>query len=455
MGIGYIGEIGSMSDRMMRLGLVANGQGWHVAGWRHPSVDPARSTTLSYYAELARIAERGKFDFLFLADNNGVAYLDNPSALSQMAISVHVEPVTLLGALAALTTHLGLVATVTTTYTEPYHVARKFAALDHLSGGRASWNVVTSANPKEAFNFSAEKHMAHGDRYQRAREFLEITFGLWDSFEDDAFAFDQKAGLYVDPAKMHYLDWRSDQFQVKGPLNSPRSPQGRPVIFQAGSSESGMELGAETADAIFTAQESFDRAKTFYADIKGRLPKFGRGPEDMLIFVGVSPIVGRTLEEAQAKYDYLQSLVSDDVGLKFLSDVMGGVDLSGLPLDEKVTTLPATQGGQARRDLFIAKATKEGMTLRELCRFVVGGRGHRLLIGTPESVADGLQQWFEAKAADGFLIAPAYFPEQFDDFVSLVVPELQRRGLFRKDYEGRTLREHFGLQRPRHFAAKP
>jgi len=440
------------AKKQMKIGVWTDGDGGHVAAWRHPEAIPGYCGTLPFWQDLGRICERGKLDFLFLADSNRVQYQKNPKVMRQMPATPVFEPLTLLSALAASTTHLGLAATMTTTYNEPYHLARVFASLDHLSGGRGSWNVVTSSSSDEAPNFSAEKHMAHDDRYARAKEFLQICIGLWDSWEDDAFIRDKESGTYLDYDKLHYLNWRSEQFQVKGPLNSPRSPQGRPVIFQAGSSDIGREFGAETADAIFTAQDSFASAKAFYDDVKGRMAKFGRHPDDMLIFVGVGPIVGRTLEEARAKYDQLQSLMPADVAMLVLSEVLGGADLSKLPRDELVTTLPPSDGIKSRRDLLLQKALDEKMTLLELARFTAGGRGHRQIIGTPEMVADDFQYWLQNGATDGFLLAPASLPGSLRDFVDLVVPELQRRGIFRSDYEGNTLREIMGLPYPVHRA---
>jgi FMN-dependent oxidoreductase (nitrilotriacetate monooxygenase family) len=436
---------------MMRIGAYFSNHGGHVASWLMPTVQPAEAQKLRYWQNLARICEEGKLDFLFLADSNRVQYQRNPSAMRHMAATPLFEPVTLLSALAATTEHLGLVATMTTTYNQPFSVARLFGSLDHVSDGRASWNVVTSTSGDEAPNFQAEKHMEHGDRYARAREFLKITFGLWDSWEDDAFPFDQESGTYLHPEKMHYLNHSTERFSVKGPLNLPRPPQGRPVIFQAGSSEVGRDFGAEVADALFTAQSTIEGARAFYSDVKSRVEAYGRDPNHLPIFVGVGPIVGRTQEEAQAKFDLLQSKVSPEVAIQVLSEVLS-IDLRGFPLDEVITDLPMNDGMKSRRDLLLAKALEEKMTLLDLARFVSGGRGHRQIIGTPESIADDFQEWFESGAADGFLLAPSHLPDSIDDFVTMVVPELQRRGLFRTEYEGKTLRENLGIPRPAHFA---
>ncbi len=438
--------------KKMKIGVWTSGDGAHVAAWRLPGDDPHRSAKIGYWTHLAKVAEKGKLDFVFLADSNRILYHSNPSAMSKMPATRVFEPLTLLSAMAMVTEHIGLVATMTTTYNEPFHVARIFASLDHISGGRGSWNVVTSSSADEAPNFTAEKHMAHDDRYARAKEFLEIVNGLWDSWEDDAFPRDAESGVYLDYDKLHYLNWKSERFSVKGPLNSPRSPQGRPVVFQAGSSDIGREFGAETADAIFTAQETFKSAQAFYKDIKSRAVKYGRNPDDIPIFCGVGPIVGRTVEEAREKYAHLQSQMPTDVALQLLSEVLGGADLSKIPLDVPVTSLPASDAIQSRRDLLLAKAIEEKMTLVELARYAAGGRGHRQIIGTPEMIADDFQYWVENGATDGFMLAPAALPMYLEDFVEMVVPELQRRGIFRTEYEGSTFRNVLEIPRPPHPA---
>jgi len=441
------------ADGKLRLGIYLNNTGAHEVSWRHPSVDPRAVTTLKYWARNARLAEACKADFLFFADNNQVRYRHHAPSLRQLGLSITTEPFTTIAALAGATEHIGLVSTASTTYNEPYHVARKFAWLDHLSGGRASWNAVTTASPGEAPNFSAEKHPGHGDRYLRAQEFLRIVRGLWDSWEDDAFPRDQQSGTMTEPAKMHFLNYRSEEFAVEGPLNLPRSPQGWPVIFQAGSSDVGREFGAETADAIFTAQQTHAGAQAFYRDVKQRMGKYGRDPGHLLIFPGVCAIVGRTRVEAQEKYDFLQSMLSIESSLFFLSDLLGGTDLSKIPLDEPLTDLPPTEGMKGRRELLLAKAREKNFTLRQLAYDTAGLRGHRVLIGTAEEIADDFQHWFETEAADGFLLAPALLPQSLEDYAELLIPELQRRGLFRTDYEGSTMRENLGIPRPVHPAS--
>jgi alkanesulfonate monooxygenase len=439
-------------SKMLKLGVYFDNHGGHVASWRHPTVNPADAQRLGYWKNLARICEDGLLDFLFFADANRVQYLRNPNAMRQVAATPFFEPLTLLAALAGATKHLGLVATMSTTYSQPYHVARLFASLDHLSDGRASWNVVTSSSSEEAPNFQSGTHMAHDDRYARAKEFLQIVSGLWDSWEDDAFLFDKASGIYLNDAKMHYLNYQSERFSVRGPLNLPRSPQGRPVIFQAGSSDIGREFGAEMADALFTAQEDIGRARVFCADVKRRAAKYGRGPDDIVIFAGVGPVVGRTVAEAEDKFASLQSNISPEVALQLLSEVLG-VDVTKMPPNEMVTDLPPSDGMQSRRDLLLAKAIDNKMTLLDLSLFVAAGRGHRHVVGTPETIADDFQEWYETDATDGFLLAPLYLPQGMQDFVRLVIPELQRRGIYRVKYEGSTLRENLGLTRPVHPAA--
>lgn len=442
----------SGKPKMMKLGMYLDNHGGHVASWRMPGVNPRDVEKLSYWQNLARICENAKMDYVFFADSNRVQNQGNPAAQARMPAMPYFEPVTLLSALASVTEHLGLVATLTTTFSQPFTVARLFGSLDLISEGRASWNVVTSGNNDEAPNFQATAHMGHDDRYARAEEFLDIVLALWDSWEDDAFPRDQETGIYLDPQKMHYLNHASDSFSVRGPLNMPRPPQGHPVIFQAGSSEVGREFGAKKADALFTAQGNIEGAMAFYSDVKQRALRFGRNPDHLVIYTGVTPIVGSTMEEAQAKFELLQSKLTPEVSLQMLTTVLG-TDLSYMPLDEQITDLPPSDVMQSRRDLLLAKALNEKMTLRDLANYVAGGRGHRLLVGTPESIADDFQDWVESGATDGFLIAPAYFPASLEDFTSQVVPELQRRGLFRTEYEGKTLRENMGLPRPEHPAA--
>ncbi|EGH73044.1 LLM class flavin-dependent oxidoreductase [Pseudomonas syringae] len=436
----------STTARQMKLGAFLMATGHHVAAWRHPDVPADAGLDFKHYRHVARVAEAAKFDALFVADSVAAATGD---IASRMARSDHFEPLTLLSALSAVTEHIGLIATATTTYNEPYHVARKFASLDHLSGGRAGWNLVTSDAAAEAQNFGRAEHVAHAERYSRAREFHQVVTGLWDSWADDAFTRDKASGEYYDPAKMHVLDHQGEHFRVKGPLNVARSPQGQPVVVQAGSSEVGRDLAAQTAEVVFTAQTSLASAQAFYADIKGRLRAFGRDADSLKIMPGVFIVVAETEALAKAKFESFQELVEPQVGVALLGRMLGNFDLSGYPLDGPLPELPLTDSGQrSRQKLLTELADQENLTLAQLGRRIAGGRGHYSLIGTPEQIADELQRWFEQGAADGFNVLVPHLPGGLQDVAQLLVPELQRRGLFRAEYEGTTLRENLGLQRP-------
>jgi FMN-dependent oxidoreductase (nitrilotriacetate monooxygenase family) len=317
----------SNAKRQIKLGAFLMETGHHIAAWRHPDTHLAGGLDFSHYAELAQIAERAKFDAVFFADSVGIRDT-NLASLSRTARADHFEPLTLLAALSVVTKNIGLIATVSTTFNEPFNVARKFASLDHLSGGRSGWNLVTSSSETEALNFGFEQHPAHAVRYERAREFYDVVAGLWDSWEDDAFIRDRESGIYFDPDKLHTLDHRGPHFKVRGPLNVARSPQGWPVVVQAGASDAGRELAAQTAEVIFVAHQTLDEAKAFYQDVKGRLTKYGRQPDDLKIMPGIFPVIGRTHDEARAKFNALQDLIHPDVGLALLSKMTGGVDLS-------------------------------------------------------------------------------------------------------------------------------
>ena len=430
----------------IRMGVFYWPGGHHVAGWRHPDAETDSPFNYKRCVELAQLAERGKFDLFFLADLVGIrpTQLQAQSGASR---AVYFEPLTLLAALSTATDRIGLVATATTTYNEPYHLARKFASLDLINGGRTGWNLVTSHNQAEAANFSRDTHMAHADRYKRAEEFSEIVKGLWDSWDADAIVMDKASGRYFDPDKLHFLNHRGEHFSVRGPLNVPRSPQGHPVIVQAGSSGPGRELAARTAEVIFTAAETLKEGQAFYADVKERMAKYGRKPQEVAVMPGIFPMIGRTQEEAQAKYDQLQALVEPEVGL-FLLEHLLGRDLSMYPLDEPLPELAEHDGAKGRTEVILRTARRDNLTLRQLYLQVAVARGHNIVVGTPEKVADVMEEWFETHAADGFNLLPPVFPTGLRDFVDLVVPELQRRGLFRTEYEGRTLREHLGLPFP-------
>ncbi|WP_349630229.1 LLM class flavin-dependent oxidoreductase [Acidovorax sp. CCYZU-2555] len=440
------------TKKQIKLGAFLMQTGHHIAAWRHPDAQEDAGINFRHYVQLAQKAEAAKFDAVFLADSVAVRS-ENIDALTRTARSEHFEPLTLLSALAAVTDRIGLIATASTSYHEPYNLARKFASLDQISGGRAGWNLVTSATNAEAQNFNRSAQFAHADRYQRAAEFHDVVTGLWDSWEDDAFVRDKHSGTYFDADKLHPLHHKGAHFQVRGPLNVARSPQGRPVVVQAGASDDGRELAARTAEVIFVAHQTFAEAQSFYADIKERVQHHGRHPDDVKIMPGIFPIVGRTQEEAEAKFEQLQSLIDPVVGVSLLAGLSGGLDLSAYPVDGPLPGLPPTEGPQSRQRLLIDLARRDGLTIRQLYLKIAGARGHQQVVGTPQSIADQLQQWFEEGGADGFNIMSPWLPGGLDDFIELVLPELRRRGLFRTDYEGRTLREHLGLARPRHPAA--
>ncbi|KUP34940.1 nitrilotriacetate monooxygenase [Bacillus halotolerans] len=436
--------------KQIKLGVFLAGTGHHVASWRHPDAPADASMNLDYFKELARTAERGKLDMLFLADSLSIDSKSHPNVLTRF------EPFTLLSALAQVTSRIGLTATASTTYSEPFHIARQFASLDHLSNGRAGWNVVTSSIESTALNFSGEKHLEHHLRYQRAEEFVEAVKGLWDSWEEDAFIRNKETGEFFDKEKMHELNHKGDYFSVRGPLNVSRTPQGQPVIIQAGSSGDGKALAAKTAEVIFTAQNHLESAQEFYQSIKKQAAEFGRDPQKIAIMPGIFPVIADTEEEAQAKYQELQDLIIPSVGLQILQNYLGGIDLSAYPLDGPLPKLDADASNavKSRFKLVQEMAERDNMTIRELYKYVAGSRGHHIFVGTPEQLADKMQEWVDHKACDGFNIMPPLLPEGIELFVDKVVPILQERGVFRKEYEGTTLREHFGLEKPVNRYAK-
>jgi FMN-dependent oxidoreductase (nitrilotriacetate monooxygenase family) len=435
-------------QRQMHLGAFFMPTGHHVTSWRHPEAQADAGVNFAHYIDIARTAERGKFDMIFLADSVTMrsGHMD---ALSRSAQYIaNFEPLTLLAALASVTERIGLVATATTSYNEPYHIARKFASLDFISSGRAGWNIVTSARDNEAFNFGREAHYPHEERYERAREFTNVVLGLWESWDDDAFIRNKESGLFFDPEKVHVLDHKGPYFSVRGPLNVPRTPQGHPVLVQAGSSETGRDFAAEFGEVIFTAHLTFDDAQKFYADLKGRVASRGRNPDHVKILPGLSFIVAPTEAEAQAKFEHLQSLIHPMVARELVSMTLGGVDLSDYPMDGPLPDLSETNASQSTFDSVMRLARREQLTIRQLGMRLAAGRQRLHVNGTPEQIADLMEQWFKDGAADGFNVLPPYLPGALNDFVDLVIPELQRRGLFRTEYEGRTLRENLGLPRP-------
>ncbi|MFM0208324.1 LLM class flavin-dependent oxidoreductase [Paraburkholderia sediminicola] len=442
----------SASTRQMHLGAFLMETGHHVAAWRHPSVQADAGTSLRANIALAQAAEKACFDAIFFADN--VAANVAPGA-TRAARSDRLDPLTLLPALAVATDRIGLVATVTTSYNEPYHVARKFASLDVLSGGRAGWNLVTSDNAAEAQNFGRAEHIGHAERYERAHEFYQVVTGLWDSWDDESFSRDKTTGVYYDASTLSVLNHRGKHFSVAGPLNVPRSPQGWPVVIQAGSSEAGRNLAAHTADVVFTAHSNLASAQAFYGDMKKRAIAAGRAPDQMKIMPGISVIVAESESEAQERFLELQSLVDPEAGVAMLARMLGNFDLSAYPLDGPLPELPLTDSGQrSRQALLTALAGSEQLTIRDLYLRIAAGRGHHAVVGTAKRVADAMQEWFESDAADGFNVMPADLPDGLTRFCELVVPELQRRGLFRTRYTGTTLRDHLGLRKPARSGAQ-
>jgi N-acetyl-S-(2-succino)cysteine monooxygenase len=427
-------------ERQMRLGVFVQTPGHHVGGWRHPDAVVDSWPNLALMKHIAATAERGKFDMFFLGDGFATGYGEHPSTIGKF------EPLTLLSALAMGTSRLGLAATGSTTYAEPYQIARSFASLDHLSGGRAAWNVVTTAYPKSAAVFGRQ-HPPHAERYAMAEEFVEACRILWDSWADDAFIADKKAGTFVRPGSLRVPAFHGKYFTVEGGLNVPRSPQGHPVLIQAGSSGPGQTLASRIADVVFTAQNDLAEAQAFYRGVKAQVAGFGRPADEVLVMPGVFPVIGRTAGEAQEIFAELNRNIDTAQAFTVLSERLGA-DMSVHPLDGPVPAVPETEHLKSRAALLIEMARRDKLTLRQLYYRVAAARGHLLLIGTGGEIADVLEAWFRAGAADGFNVMPPFFPGQFDAFVAEVVPRLQERGLFRADYTGTTLRDHLGLKRP-------
>jgi FMN-dependent oxidoreductase (nitrilotriacetate monooxygenase family) len=443
-----------MTDRKLKLGAFFFTPGSHSAGWRHRDAVPETDMSFRHYVSMAQTAERGKLDCIFFQDTaavNGTAGLDGATSLWRPGIGRQVfpEPATLIAALAPMTTHLGLVATATTTYNDPYTIARRFGSIDHISGGRAGWNLVTSQIEDEAGNFGHDRHPDHGHRYERAEEFFDVVAGLWDSFEDGAFPRDKASGQYLDPSKAHILHHQGEHFRVRGPLNLPRCPQGRPVIAQAGSSEPGRRLSSRIADMIFTAQSVLSEGQAFYREIKDRAVNHGRRPDDVKVMPGFMAVVAPTDAEAQAKYQELQALIDDASALRLLSRLTGDLDIYQVPLDGPLPPLPPSNAAKARQEHLVAKAKRENLTVRQVARYLGTSLGHHLCVGSPATIADTMQEWLEAEACDGFTLMFPFYPRPLEDLVGLLVPELQRRGIFRSEYEGLTLRENLGVPIPR------
>ncbi len=419
--------------------------GIHTGWWRYPGAWADANFSLPHLVQLTQTLERGRFDAFFMADHLALLNMDI-AALRRSATATSFEPITLLSALAMVTSRIGLVATGSTSFDAPYNVARRFSSLDHISGGRAGWNIVTTSNPEAALNFGLDDHLDHDERYRRAREFYDVVTGLWDSFEDDAWLRDQESGIFFDPEKLHTLGHKGEFYSVRGPLNIARPVQGWPVIVQAGASEAGRQLAAETAEVIFGAARDIEDGRAFRADIHRRMTALGRDPDSIKILPACLVIVGRDKAEAEEKRRLLDSLVHTDSSLPNLS-IRLGVDASTFELDAPLPELPATNQSQSSQAGLVALARRENLTVRDLAR-IVGGYGGLSMVGSPTDIADEMQQWLETGASDGFNIMFHTVPQGVEEFVDLVIPELTRRGIFRETYTGTTLRDHLGLKRP-------
>jgi FMN-dependent oxidoreductase (nitrilotriacetate monooxygenase family) len=431
--------------RQLNLNAFLMSTGHHEASWRLPESDPLVSTEVTHFQQLARIAERGKLDSVFFADSPSI--FGNPARRPPEVL----EPTLLLAAMAVVTDRVGLIATASTTYEEPFNLARRFASLDALSHGRAGWNVVTTAALDAGANFGFEVMPSHAERYRRANEFLEVVFGLWDGWEDDAVVADKASGVHTDPAKVHALDHVGEHFRVRGPLNVGRSSQGRPVIVQAGSSGPGIALAAAYAEAVFTAQRTLEEGQAFYSELKAATAAQGRNPEHIKILPGIVPIIGGTEAEALELERRLDELLVHEHALQQLATDIGvpadQIDLDA-PLPEHIRPAHDIEGNRTRYELTVAFARRDNLTVRQILSRLGGGRGHRTFVGTPEQVADTIEEWFNSGAADGFNVMPAALPSGLRAFVDHVVPILQERGLFRREYSGSTLRDHYGLPIP-------
>lgn len=433
------------TQRRLHLGAFMRPISIHTGAWRYPGAWPDANFNLAHIKRLIATLEAAKFDAFFMADH--LAVLNMPiEALRRSHTVTSFEPFTLLAALAMVTDRIGLVATASTTYEEPYHVARRFASLDHISGGRAGWNIVTTGNPETSHNFGSDEHLAHATRYRRAREFYDVVTGLWDSWADDAFVRDVESGIFFDPAKLHTPDHKGEFLSVRGPLNIARPPQGWPVIVQAGSSDAGRQLAAETAEAIFGSAGTLAEGRAFYADVKGRMKALGRDPDHLKILPAAFVVVGETVAEARAKRAHLDSLVHYESGIRSLN-IMLGHDVSGFDPDGPLPEIPESNASKSARERIVARARAEGLTIRQLAA-QTGSYSGLAFVGTPKTIADEMEQWLEERGSDGFNVMFPFVPQGLDAFTQGVVPELQRRGIFRSEYEGTTLRDHLGLPRP-------
>ncbi len=437
------------TPRQLHLGVFLGGNcNYHASGWRHPDSFSDAGSNVQRWIELAQKIEAAKLDMLFIADGAGVTDAENPQLLARSGRVDSFEPLTLLGALSSVTKKLGLVATCSTTYNLPFNIARMFGSLDQLSGGRMGWNLVTGASASDAFNFSLDKFVAHEDRYAQAEEFADVVRGLWDSIDEDALLRDKEAGFYVRPQGVHHLNHKGKFYSVKGPLGVARSPQGQPVLVQAGKSEEGKALSARVADVVFTSQATLAEGQAFYADVKSRAEAFGRSRDSVKIMPGISIYVGATRAEAEEKFDALAALTPIEIALAGLASHAGDIDLSQYDLDAPAPVLAPNAKRAASGPAFTRIAQNSNLTLRQLALRSASTRDHLAVKGTVEDIADVMEHWFRSDAADGFNLQPPTVPGGLDDILQGVVPELQRRGLFRIEYQSNTLREHLGLEKP-------
>lgn len=435
--------------RQMKLSLFLTGDGnYHMAGWRLPSSTNDGGQNIQRWVDAAQAIERGKLHMLFIADAASPPGTDDFLTQSLTARIDRMDPIPILAAVSMVTKHVGLASTMTTTYLEPYNLARTMASLDHISGGRAAWNIVTGSNKDDALQFNCDEHMPHAERYVRAEEFVDVVRGIWDSYDDNAFPRDKASGVYMRPDAVHLLNHKGKYFKVRGPSSVPRSPQGHPVLIQAGSSEPGMNISARVADVVFTSQSSLKGAKTFYDNLKGRCDSFHRTPDDILVMPGTLLFMADSESEAKEKFDRLNSLIPLRVALQRLSANLGGVDLSKFDLDAPLPEIPVNNARVSAVESYITIARREGLTLRQVAMRSAAAKHHWTLIGSVKQIADELEAWFLEKGADGFNILPSDVPGSYLDVVNKLVPELQRRGLFHTEYEGKTLRENLGLRRP-------
>lgn len=426
---------------MMSIGFFCHPSGHHPAAWRSPEVPRDAARNVAHLISLAQTAERGLLDMFFLADASAVRA---EPRWSDQYLAI-LEPIGLLSAISRETSHIGLVATASTTFNAPYVLARKFASLDIISGGRAGWNLVTSAGKDEANNFSSDGMMDHGLRYARASEAAKVVQGLWRSWDADAFVQDRESGVYTDVSKMHKLDHSGEYFSVKGPLNISRSPQGQPVLVQAGSSADGRDLSANYAEVIFTGAQTLEDATAFYSDMGRRIEAAGRDPDHVKIMPGLSAVIGRTRQEAEDRYGELQRLITDDMAMSQLVEGLSHPDMRDIDINAKLTDLPPSQGAQHFRSTVLEMARREGLSFLQVAHRTANARGHKIVVGTATEICDMMEEWYDERGADGFNLMPPVLPTDLESFVDEVVPELQRRGRFRREYQGGTLREHLNL----------